>query len=342
MGQVGTQAVDRAAALLVSVVESPEPRSFTSLVDELGLARSTTSRLLQALERNKLVQRDRTGGFRAGSVFASFAVRQDRLADLVDLAQPGMERLGQLTGETINLAVPGGRGDPPALPGRRQLRPRRDELARRRRPGALLRGRQAVLRVRRDADAQRAAPPAYGCDHHHRARAVRPARGGAPRWAGPARSTSWSPAWSRWPLRCSTRTAPWSPASRSPDRPCGSDPTTSQASRKPLSQSQIGCPAAWAAARPNGPTPDRALTGRTPAHDDPPSPVRGRGEHERQEPHDARRDPQGPLRRDADRQRAAGARADPGGAGHRAGAGDDALRGPHPVARGGRRPLRAR
>jgi DNA-binding IclR family transcriptional regulator len=105
---VGSQAVDRAAALLVSVVESPEPRSFTSLVDEIGLARSTTSRLLQALERNKLVQRDRAGGFRAGSVFATFAVRHDRLGDLADLAQPTLERLGKLTGETINLAVPDG------------------------------------------------------------------------------------------------------------------------------------------------------------------------------------------------------------------------------------------
>jgi IclR family acetate operon transcriptional repressor len=105
---VGSQAVDRAAALLVSVVESPEPRSFTSLVDELGLARSTTSRLLQALERTKLVQRDRSGGFRAGSVFATFAVRHDHLADLAELAQPTLERLGQLTGETINLAVPDG------------------------------------------------------------------------------------------------------------------------------------------------------------------------------------------------------------------------------------------
>jgi DNA-binding IclR family transcriptional regulator len=104
----GSQAVDRAAALLVSVVESPEPRSFTSLVEEIGLARSTTSRLLQALERNKLVQRDRSGGFRAGSVFATFAVRHDRLGDLVELAQPTLDRLGQLTGETINLAVPDG------------------------------------------------------------------------------------------------------------------------------------------------------------------------------------------------------------------------------------------
>jgi DNA-binding IclR family transcriptional regulator len=106
--QAGSQAVDRAAALLVSVVESPEPRSFTSLVDELGLARSTTSRLLQALERNKLVQRDRSGGFRAGSVFATFAVRHDRLADLAELARPSLERLGKLSGETINLAVPNG------------------------------------------------------------------------------------------------------------------------------------------------------------------------------------------------------------------------------------------
>jgi IclR family acetate operon transcriptional repressor len=105
---VGSQAVDRAAALLVSVVESPEPRSFTSLVDEIGLARSTTSRLLQALERNKLVQRDRAGGFRAGSVFATFAVRHDRLGDLAELAQPVLARLGKLTGETINLAVPDG------------------------------------------------------------------------------------------------------------------------------------------------------------------------------------------------------------------------------------------
>lgn len=108
MAQAGSQAVDRAAALLVSVVESPEPRSFTSLVDEIGLARSTTSRLLQALERNKLVQRDRSGGFRAGSVFATFAVRHDRVADLAALAQPTLERLSNATGETINLAVPDG------------------------------------------------------------------------------------------------------------------------------------------------------------------------------------------------------------------------------------------
>ena len=45
----GTQAVDRAAALIDLVVRADDPPSFTELSDETGLARSTTSRLLAAL-----------------------------------------------------------------------------------------------------------------------------------------------------------------------------------------------------------------------------------------------------------------------------------------------------
>jgi IclR family transcriptional regulator, acetate operon repressor len=107
-GQAGSQAVERAAALLAVVVESNRPRTFTSLVDQLGLAKSTTSRLLQALERNRLVQRDRSGCFRPGALFDQYAARRDPVRDLGELAQPALERLGELTGETINLAVPRG------------------------------------------------------------------------------------------------------------------------------------------------------------------------------------------------------------------------------------------
>ena len=105
----GSQAVDRAAALLMAVVDSPDARSFTSLVAELGLARSTTSRLLAALERNRLIQRDSSGGYRPGALFAAYAARQAGEADLVELARPALHRLGATTGETVNLAVP--RGD---------------------------------------------------------------------------------------------------------------------------------------------------------------------------------------------------------------------------------------
>jgi DNA-binding IclR family transcriptional regulator len=106
----GSQAVDRAAALLAAVVESAQPRSFTSLVDELGLAKSTTSRLLQALERNRLVHRDRAGCFRPGVLFSAYAAREQTVRDLVELVRPSLERLAEETGETVNLSVPRGEG----------------------------------------------------------------------------------------------------------------------------------------------------------------------------------------------------------------------------------------
>jgi DNA-binding IclR family transcriptional regulator len=105
----GSQAVDRAATLLTTIVRSPQARSFTSLVDELGLAKSTTSRLLHALERGRLVQRDRAGSFRPGALFAVYAARRSAVLDLVELVQPALDALAASTGETANFAVP--RGD---------------------------------------------------------------------------------------------------------------------------------------------------------------------------------------------------------------------------------------
>ena len=71
----GTQAVDRAAQLLIQVVHCSGPVTFTELTSASGLAKSTTSRLLMALERNGLVQRDGRGRFRPGEVFVSYAWR---------------------------------------------------------------------------------------------------------------------------------------------------------------------------------------------------------------------------------------------------------------------------
>ncbi len=103
--QNGTQAVDRAARLLSEVVHSADPMTFTGLSTTTGLAKSTTSRLLLALERNGLVRRDDHGRFLPGEMFVSFAWRGGAEAGLVAVAQPFLERLGQATGETINLGV---------------------------------------------------------------------------------------------------------------------------------------------------------------------------------------------------------------------------------------------
>src|SRR6476619_7133419 len=69
----GTQAIDRAAELLSRVVLADEKPAFGELVTDTGLAKSTASRLLQALERHRLVHRDEEGGYAAGALFALYA-----------------------------------------------------------------------------------------------------------------------------------------------------------------------------------------------------------------------------------------------------------------------------
>src|SRR5487761_106130 len=106
----GTQAIDRAAQLLVRVVESSEPPSIGELSSDSGLPKSTTSRLVSALERQGLVQRlGERGRLRPGPVLLRYASR-DGSQTLVELAQPSLRRLADASGETINLAVPGSDG----------------------------------------------------------------------------------------------------------------------------------------------------------------------------------------------------------------------------------------
>jgi IclR family transcriptional regulator, acetate operon repressor len=103
----GTQAIDRAAELLVGIVESARPLSVSELSERSGLPKSTTSRLVGALERQGLVQRlGARGRLRPGPVLLRYASR-DASQALVALAQPSLRRLADASGETINLAVPG-------------------------------------------------------------------------------------------------------------------------------------------------------------------------------------------------------------------------------------------
>jgi IclR family acetate operon transcriptional repressor len=101
----GTQAVDRAARLVTEVVHAPDAVTFTELAAATGLAKSTTSRLLLALERSGLVRRDDDGRFSPGEVFIRYAWRGDAQAGLIELARPFLDRLGAATGETVNLGI---------------------------------------------------------------------------------------------------------------------------------------------------------------------------------------------------------------------------------------------
>src|SRR5438105_13923657 len=103
--ETGTQAIDRAAELLVRVVESHRPLGVGELAAHSGLPKSTTSRLVGALERRGLVQRAGDRRVTPGPVLLRFAHR-DTGTSLVELAAPALRHLAELSGETINLGVP--------------------------------------------------------------------------------------------------------------------------------------------------------------------------------------------------------------------------------------------
>lgn len=102
----GTQAVDRAATLLVEVLQSDESVTFGDLTSTSQLPKSTVSRLLTSLERHGLVRRGSDASIHPGPVLTRYA--ESRRTDLLlRVAQPHLSRLGDLTGETINIAVAG-------------------------------------------------------------------------------------------------------------------------------------------------------------------------------------------------------------------------------------------
>jgi DNA-binding IclR family transcriptional regulator len=101
----GTQALDRAVQLVASVVQATEPLSFADIQESNGLAKSTTSRMLAALERGGLLERDEAGGYGAGSLFWLYAARHDPWEELVRLARPVMEQVGGDTQESVHLSV---------------------------------------------------------------------------------------------------------------------------------------------------------------------------------------------------------------------------------------------
>jgi len=105
--QTGTQAIDRAAQLLVLVVESEESKAVGELAEASGLPKSTVSRAVSALERQGLVQRQGTrGGIKPGPVLQGLVRRGVSDDDVVELCRHSLERLADATGETIDLAVP--------------------------------------------------------------------------------------------------------------------------------------------------------------------------------------------------------------------------------------------
>jgi IclR family acetate operon transcriptional repressor len=103
----GTQSIDRAAQLLIAVADSDAPIGVGELAEATDLPKSTVSRLVAALERHALVQRDSLRGpLRPGPVMMRLARRGVGDRDLAELSADALRRLAEASAETINLAVP--------------------------------------------------------------------------------------------------------------------------------------------------------------------------------------------------------------------------------------------
>lgn len=101
----GTQAIDRASALLIHILESSTPPLLSQLARTYEIPKSTTSRMLSALERQGLIRRDQQGAFIAGDVLTQFARSQNHDSVLVARVHSVLEKLAMITGETANLAI---------------------------------------------------------------------------------------------------------------------------------------------------------------------------------------------------------------------------------------------
>src|SRR6266436_4634836 len=99
------QSVDRAVRILEILARDGEA-GVTEVAGELGVHKSTASRLLAALDRRELVTQDSARGkFRLGVGIVRLAGAASARLDVVQESRPVCRELAQQMGETVNLAI---------------------------------------------------------------------------------------------------------------------------------------------------------------------------------------------------------------------------------------------
>ena len=100
------QSVERAIAILRAFSRDKPERGVSELSRELGLHKSTVSRLLTTLERQGLVARNpETERYRLGLELITLAAQVVEHMDVREIARPHLRELSERCQETVNLAV---------------------------------------------------------------------------------------------------------------------------------------------------------------------------------------------------------------------------------------------
>lgn len=98
----GVGVLDRVVAIL-DVVETANAKNLAEVARATGYSRSTTHRLLQAMEAHDLLDYSDSRGYHLGPRFLRLANRALRELPLRDLAHPVLARLSEVTGESAQL-----------------------------------------------------------------------------------------------------------------------------------------------------------------------------------------------------------------------------------------------
>ena len=101
-----TRTVERALGLLAEVCTEGSI-SLSECARRAQLPTSTALRLLRTLEAMGFVRRDQSGSFSAGARLLQLGAYAVGRESLVRLAQPGMRRIVETTGETTYLSIAG-------------------------------------------------------------------------------------------------------------------------------------------------------------------------------------------------------------------------------------------
>jgi DNA-binding IclR family transcriptional regulator len=100
----GLQSVDRAIAVL-RILARTGSAGVTEVAEEMGVHKSTISRLLRALEAQGMAQSSGRGKYQLGLGILHLANAIPMRLDLTREARPVLEALAARFGETVNLAV---------------------------------------------------------------------------------------------------------------------------------------------------------------------------------------------------------------------------------------------
>ncbi|MEU6075678.1 IclR family transcriptional regulator [Micromonospora sp. NPDC047074] len=102
----GTQALDRALSVLLAFRGDAIERKVSDVSRELGLHKSTASRLFRALADAGFLQRnEENGNYRLGVAVFELGARFLAGIDLHALARPLLHQLAEQEGESVNLAI---------------------------------------------------------------------------------------------------------------------------------------------------------------------------------------------------------------------------------------------